>query len=50
MIKFRIHPKIYEGEKCRFAKVLKNVKIIGLHHHCVVLNLSIKLAKDNLHH
>ena len=27
MIKFRIHPKIWEGERCKFWKVLKNVKI-----------------------
>ena len=29
MIKFRIHNKIWEGERFKFVKVLKNVKIIG---------------------
>ena len=29
MIKFSIHPKIQEGERCKFGGVLKNVKIIG---------------------
>ena len=26
MIKFRIHPKIWEGERCKFGKVLKMSK------------------------
>ena len=34
MIKFRIHPKIWEGERSKFGKMLekcwKNVKIIDL--------------------
>ena len=30
MIKFRIYPKIWERKKCKFEKVLENVKIIGL--------------------
>ena len=45
MIKFKIHPTIWEGEWCKFGKVLENVKIIGFFE--IFWDILNKL-KDNL--
>ena len=44
MIKFQIHPKIYEGRDGNLGKCGKNVKIIGFFHFLGQLNK----MKDNL--
>ena len=46
MIKFRIKPKIWEGERCKFGKVFKNVKITG-YRHLIFLDILHKM-KENL--
>ena len=37
MIKFKIHPKIWEGERCKFGKVLEKCQ-----------NYKLNKMKDNL--